>query len=84
MRIGLSIFLIAVGAILRYAVDVSVEGIDLSTAGVILMVVGVAGLLISLVLVSSLGPDRRRGDVDGEVVRQTETETRTTRGPEIH
>lgn len=77
MRIGLSILLIAVGAILRYAVDLSVEGIDLATAGVILMVVGVVGLVISLVF-ASMSPAHRRSDAgDGEVVR--ETETRTTR-----
>ena len=81
MRIGLSIFLIAVGAILRYALEASVEGIDRGTAGVILMVVGAIGLLISLFLYSSLSPTRRRADVgDAEVVR--ETETRSTRGPE--
>lgn len=77
MRIGLSIFLVAVGAILRYALEADVEGINLDTAGVILMVVGVVGLLISLVLASSLAPTRRRDDRDGDVVR--ETETRTTR-----
>ncbi len=41
MTIGASLFLIAVGAILRYAVTASVAGIDLDTAGLILMIVGV-------------------------------------------
>jgi hypothetical protein len=49
MGIGTSIFLIAVGAILKFAVTASVSGIDLATVGVILMVVGILGLLISLV-----------------------------------
>jgi hypothetical protein len=49
MGIGTSIFFIAVGAILKFAVTASVSGIDLATVGVILMVVGIAGLLISLV-----------------------------------
>jgi hypothetical protein len=49
MSIGTGIFLIAVGAILRYAVTERVAGIDLRTAGWILMLVGIAGLLISLV-----------------------------------
>ena len=48
MTIGGSLLLIAVGAILKYAVTTSVAGIDLDTAGVILMVVGAVGLLLSL------------------------------------
>ena len=42
--------LIAVGAILRYAVNVSVEGIELQTVGLILMIVGIIGLVISLAI----------------------------------
>jgi hypothetical protein len=52
MGIGTSIFLVAVGAILKFAVTDSVSGIDLATVGVILMVVGIAGLLISLFLIA--------------------------------
>jgi uncharacterized membrane protein YedE/YeeE len=48
MGIGTSIFLIAAGAILRYAINESPDAIDLQTVGLILMVVGVIGLLISL------------------------------------
>ena len=48
MGIGTSIFLLAVGAILKFAVTTSVAGIDLQTVGVILMVAGILGLLISL------------------------------------
>ena len=48
MSIGASLFLIAVGAILKFAVTADVSGLELSTIGVILMVVGVIGLLISL------------------------------------
>ena len=48
MGIGTGIFLIAVGAILRYGVSDSVSGIDLPVIGLILMIVGVIGLLISL------------------------------------
>jgi hypothetical protein len=47
---GTSIFLIAVGAILKYAVSVRVDGIDLQNAGVILMVVGFVGLALTLLL----------------------------------
>ncbi len=48
MTFGSSIFLIAVGAILRYAVTTSVSGINLQTVGLILMIVGIVGLLLSL------------------------------------
>jgi Domain of unknown function (DUF6458) len=48
MALGTSLFLIAVGAILRYAVSDSVPGIDLPVIGLILMIVGIVGLLISL------------------------------------
>jgi Domain of unknown function (DUF6458) len=48
MTIGTSLFLIAVGAILKFAVKADLSGIKLSTVGLILMVAGVLGLLISL------------------------------------
>jgi len=50
MTIGASLFLIAAGAILRYAVTDNVKGVDLQTVGVILMVVGVVGLLLGIVM----------------------------------
>jgi hypothetical protein len=53
MRIGSSLLLIAIGAILKFAVTASISGISLSTVGVILMAVGVAGLVISLVLITT-------------------------------
>jgi hypothetical protein len=52
MTIGTSLFLIAVGAILRYAVTATVAGVDIHTAGLILMVIGVAGLVIGLFLMT--------------------------------
>jgi hypothetical protein len=55
MGVGVSIFLIAVGAILAFAVNVTTSGIDLDTVGVILMVVGLLGLLLSLIFWSSWG-----------------------------
>jgi beta-lactamase regulating signal transducer with metallopeptidase domain len=61
MPLGTSIFLIAVGAILRYAVTATVSGIDLKTVGLILMIVGVAGLLLSVLYMLTAG--RRRGVV---------------------
>jgi hypothetical protein len=51
MTIGASLFLIAVGAILNFAVTAEVAGVDLQTVGVILMIVGGVGLLLGLVMV---------------------------------
>ena len=55
MGISLSIFFIAVGAILAWAVDAEVSGIDITAVGVILLVVGVIGFIASLVFWSSWG-----------------------------
>jgi hypothetical protein len=57
MTIGTSLFLIAAGAILKFAVTAHVAGIDLKTVGVILMVVGGVGLAIG---VRSGWPSRSR------------------------
>jgi hypothetical protein len=65
MGIGTSLVLIAIGAILNYAVEADVQGIEIHTVGVILMVLGVVGLLISL-LYMAFWADRTRGR--GEVV----------------
>jgi hypothetical protein len=69
--IGTSIFLIAVGAILRYAITENVEGVDLDVVGLILMIVGVVGLVLSF-LWMTMWADRRRGAVVGDraVVRE--------------
>lgn len=48
MTLGTSLFLIAVGAVLRFAVHVSTSGFNIHTVGVILMIVGAAGLVLSL------------------------------------
>ena len=53
MGIGVSIFLLALGAILTFAVEATVEGLDIATVGVILMIVGAIGLLFSLLFWSS-------------------------------
>lgn len=61
MSFGTSIFLIAVGAILRYAVTATVSGVSLTTVGLILMIVGILGLVLSLFY--SLAWRERRGVV---------------------
>ena len=60
----MSIFLIAVGAILRYAVNVSSDDIEIDTVGLILIVVGIIGLVISLAVVfmGNGRPPRRPDD----------------------
>jgi hypothetical protein len=65
MGIGFSIFLLAVGAILAFAVNATLAGIDISIVGWILMGAGVIGLILTMVV---LTPRRRR----------TVTETTTT------
>jgi predicted membrane channel-forming protein YqfA (hemolysin III family) len=60
MSIGASIFLLVVGAILTFAVNVEAEGFSINTVGIILMIAGVVGLLLSLLFWSSFSPYRRR------------------------
>jgi Domain of unknown function (DUF6458) len=63
--IGVSIFLIAVGAILAFAVTAEFSGIDIEIVGWILMAAGGLGLLLSLIFWSSWGGWRRRDAYDG-------------------
>jgi hypothetical protein len=60
MGIGTSIFLIAVGAILRYAINVTVQGVEIDTVGLILIVAGAIGLVISLAIIFLSTDDRPR------------------------
>jgi apolipoprotein N-acyltransferase len=62
MGIGTSLFLIAVGAILRWAVSDAISGVNLATVGLILLIVGIVGLLISL-FVTFAWADRNRDTV---------------------
>jgi hypothetical protein len=76
MTIGGSIFLVAVGAILRYAVTDSISGIDLATIGLILMIAGIVGLVISLFMFAT-----SRRDAYGPRDRYVERERYTDREP---
>lgn len=71
MGIGASIFLIAVGAILTFAVEADIAGIDIAVVGVILMVAGALGLLFTALI---WGPRRRTTTpyADDTVVRERE------------
>ncbi len=69
MTIGTSIFLLAVGAILKYAVDDQIESVNLSAVGVILMIAGAIGLILSFFYMTMW---RDRAAAGGEVVRERE------------
>lgn len=67
MGIGVSVFLIAIGAILAWGVNYQPQGIELDVIGVILMLVGGAGLLFSLLFWSSFAPFGRNEVVEHEL-----------------
>jgi len=67
MGIGISILLIAVGAILTFALDLKVSGVDLDMVGWILMVVGVVGLLFTTLI---WGPRNRATRIEEHTDRQ--------------
>ena len=60
MTIGGSLFLIAVGAILRYATNLHVQGVEIDTVGLILMIVGIVGFVIGLIYEIAVVRDRSR------------------------
>lgn len=63
MGIGISVFLLAVGAVLTFAVNATVSGIDINVVGVILMIAGGLGLLWALLAASAVGPFAGRREV---------------------
>lgn len=71
MSIGASLFLLAVGAILTFAVEVEASGLNINTIGIILMIVGGIGLLLSLLWMS-----RSRAGASRTVVREDAPEAR--------
>jgi predicted MFS family arabinose efflux permease len=79
MRIGSSLALIAIGAILKFAVTTSVSGISVSTVGVVLMVVGVAGLVISVIMANTA----RRTDVVHHTVVGDGSQTHPREDPRL-
>ena len=60
MTLGTSLLLIAVGAVLRFAVNVSTSGLNIHTIGVILMIVGVVGFILSLLWMTMWAERRHR------------------------
>jgi Domain of unknown function (DUF6458) len=80
MGIGVSLLLIAVGAILIWAVNVTVSGVELQTIGWILLVVGAIGGLLSLIFWSSWGGFGGRRTVRDDEVVYRESTSRLARG----
>ena len=76
MGIGVGIFLIAVGAILAFAVEYQANNVDIAAIGWILMGAGVAGILLDLIV---FGPRRR--DVAGAAVVEERRVYDDPRGP---
>jgi hypothetical protein len=71
MGIAVSILLIATGAVLTWGVTAEAEGLDINAIGVILLIVGILGLVLSMIFWSSWGGFHRRAVyVDGGPVRR--------------
>jgi predicted membrane channel-forming protein YqfA (hemolysin III family) len=68
LSLGVSIFLLVVGAILTFAVDVTASGFSIDTVGIILMIAGALGLVLSLLFWSSFSPYRRGRTLGGDTV----------------
>lgn len=80
MGLGTSILLIAIGAVLRFAVSVTTTGFSIHTVGVILMVAGFVGLLASMLFWSSWGGFGGRGGVPQGAPRRQRWRRRLSRG----
>jgi len=79
MGIAVSILLIAAGAVLAWGVTAEAEGLDVNTIGVILLIVGVLGLVLSMIFWSSWGGFHRRAAyVEGGPVREAVPRRRST------
>ena len=79
MGIGMSIFLIAVGAILTFALDVHVGGVNLDVVGWILMAAGALGLIVTMLIWGN----RRREVVTTEPTEYRRVEERRDVGPPL-
>ncbi|MGB7819728.1 MAG: DUF6458 family protein [Ornithinibacter sp.] len=73
MYIGLGIFLLALGAILYFAVEASFAGIDIPTVGMILMICGVLAIILSFVVSSN----RNRSRQGYSATRQSQVDPNT-------
>jgi Domain of unknown function (DUF6458) len=71
MGIGASIFLLAVGAILTFAVDWTIQGVDLDAVGIILMIAGCIGLAVTLAMLSRTSAPRTTTEYYEDPARRT-------------
>jgi hypothetical protein len=71
MGTGFSIFLIALGAVLTFAVDATVSGLDLDVVGIILMIAGAIGVLMSLMWIDRATSPRRHTVVEEHTAAPT-------------
>jgi beta-lactamase regulating signal transducer with metallopeptidase domain len=83
MRLGTSLLLIAIGAVLRWAVTATTTGVNIHTVGVILMVVGAVGFVISLYWMLVVSDNVRSNSVSRRSYAQGSA-PRDTRPPEAH
>jgi hypothetical protein len=74
MTIGAGIFLIAVGAILKFATNIHIQGVSVDTIGVILMIAGAVGLVLGIF--QEFIWSRRRGVAPGEPAMEERREVR--------
>ena len=81
MTIAGAIFLIAVGAILRYATNFDVKGVSVDTVGLILMIAGVVGLVLSFFWEAMWSDRARMRRRDGLAEREAEVPPREVREP---
>ena len=81
MTFAAAIFLLAVGAILRYATNLHVEGVNVDTVGLILMIAGAIGLLIAFLQEAIWSRNRRRDVVAEREVVVPPQEVRDPRQP---
>lgn len=81
MTIAAAIFLIAIGAILRYATNIHIEGVSVDTVGLILMIAGAAGLVLSFFqeAIWSDRTRRREALAEEEVRREPPVDPRAPR-----
>ena len=76
MSAGISLFLLAVGAVLAFAVNYQVSGVDIAAVGWILMAVGFLGIMMYLLFLASFAPFYRGDTTRTEVVERPTTTTR--------
>jgi hypothetical protein len=74
MSLGISLFLLAVGAVLAFAVNYTASGVDIAAVGWILMAVGFLGVMLYLFFLASFAPFYR-GDTRTDVVERSNPHT---------